>query len=67
MFYGLSLAPKKYYLTIDKHGTIQEHKLYRGFNDSKKLLDCSHYFIMIEGKKNPRCSLKAEQNRLIAG
>ena len=52
IFYGLFLAPKiKYCLTIDDNGTIQEHKTFKGFNDSKRLLDRSQYFKMIEGKK----------------
>ena len=42
IFYGLYLAPKiKYCLTIDENGIIQEHKTFKGFNDSKRLLDRS--------------------------
>ena len=53
IFYGLFLAPKiKYCLTIDEYGIIQEHKIFKGFNDSKRLLDRSQYFKMIESKKN---------------
>ena len=45
------LAPKiKYCSTIDDYGIIQEHKTFKGFNDSKRLLDRSQYFEMIEGK-----------------
>ena len=52
IFYGLFLAPKiKYCLTIDEYGIIQEHKTFKGFNDSKRLIDRSQYFKMIEGKK----------------
>ena len=52
IFYGVFLAPKiKYCLTIDEYGIIQEHKTFKGFNDSKRLLDRSQYFKMIEGKK----------------
>ena len=52
IFYGLFLAPKiKYCLTIDGYGIIQEHKTFKGFNDSKRLLDRSQYFKMIEGDK----------------
>ena len=52
IFHGLFLAPKiKYCLTIDGYGIIQEHKTFKGFNDSKRLLDRSQYFKMIEGKK----------------
>ena len=51
-FYGLFLAPKiKFCLTIDDYGFIQKHKTFKGFNDSKRLLDRSQYFEMIEGKK----------------
>ena len=66
IFYGLSLAPKiKYCLTIDDYGIIQEYKTFKGFNDSKQLLDRSQYFKMIEGKKYQLCCLKAGTNRLI--
>ena len=52
IFYGLFLAPKiKYCLTIDDYGIIQEHKTFKGFNDSERLSDRSQYFKMIEGKK----------------
>ena len=52
IFYGLFLAPqKKYCLTIDDYGIIQEHKTFEGFNDHERLLDRSQYFNMIEGKK----------------
>ena len=52
IFYGLFLAPKiKYCLTINDYGIIQEPKTFKGFNDSKRLLDRSQYFKMIEGKK----------------
>ena len=51
IFYGLFLAPKKYCLTIDDYGVIQKHKTFKGFNDSKRLLDRSQYFKMIEGKE----------------
>ena len=52
IFYGLFLAAKiKYCLTIDEFGIIKEHKTFRGFNDSKRLLDRSQYFKMIEGEK----------------
>ena len=50
--YGLFLAPKiKYCLTMDDCGIIQEHKTFKGFNDSKRILDRSQHFKMIEGKK----------------
>ena len=51
--YGLYLAPKiKYVLTINEYGFIQGNKTFKGFNDSKRLLDCSQYFKMIKGTKN---------------
>ena len=38
--YGLFLAPKiNYCLSIDEYGIIQEHKTFKGFNYSKRLLD----------------------------
>ena len=56
IFYALFLAPKiKYCLTLDDYGIIQEHKTFKEFNDSKRLLDRSQYFKMIEGKKHQLC------------
>ena len=52
IFYGLYLAPKiKYCLTIHDYGIIQEHKTFKRFNDSNRLLDRSQNFKMKEGKK----------------
>ena len=52
IFYGLFLPPKiKYVLTIDDFGIIQQHMTFKGFNDSKRLLDRSQYFDMLDGKK----------------
>ena len=52
IFYGSFLAPKvKFCSTLDKLGIVQEHKTFKGFNDSKKLLDRSQYFKKIEAKK----------------
>ena len=52
IFYGLFLDPKsKCCLTIDEYGIIKEQKTFKGFNDSKRLLDRSQYFKMIEGEK----------------
>ena len=70
IFYGLFLAPKiKYCLTIDDYGIIQEHKTFKRFNDSKRLLDRSQYFEMIEGKKMsallPETWKKSFDNRII--
>ena len=54
IFYGLFLALKiKYCLTIDVYGIIQEHKTFKRFNDSKRLLDRSQYFKMVDGEKIP--------------
>ena len=51
-FYGVFLAPKiKYCLTVDSYGIIQEHKTFKGFNDSKRFLDRSQSFKIIEGEK----------------
>ena len=52
IFYGLFLAPKiKYCLTIIELGFIEQHMTFKGFNDSKRLLDRSQYFDMLDGKK----------------
>ena len=52
IFYVLLLAPKiKYCSNIDEFGILQEHKTFKGFNDSKRLLDRSQNFKNIEGKK----------------
>ena len=52
IFYGLFLAPKiKYVLTINVYGIFQQHMTFKGFNDSKRLLDRSQYFDMLDGKK----------------
>ena len=52
IFYGLFLSLKiKCCLTRDNYGIKQEHKIFKGLNDSKQLLDPSQYFKMIVGKK----------------
>ena len=52
VFYGFFLAPKiKYVLTNNVFCILQEHKTFKGFNDSKRLLDRSQYFKMIEAGK----------------
>ena len=52
IFYGLFVAPKlKYCLTINKFGVIQQQMTFKGFNDSKRLLDSSQFFDMSENKK----------------
>ena len=70
IFYGLFLAPKiKHCLTIDDYGIIKEHKTFKGFNDSKRLLDRSQYFKTIEGEKKtamlPRSWKKSFDNGII--
>ena len=52
-FSSLVLAPTtKYCLPIDEYGILQENKMFKGFNNSKKLSDRSEYFEMIDGKKD---------------
>ena len=52
IFYALILAPQiTYVLTINDYGIIQQHMTFKGFNDSKRLLDRSQYFDMLDGKK----------------
>ena len=52
IFYGLFLVPKtKYVLTIDEFGIIQQYLTFKRFNDSKRLLDRSQYFDMLEGER----------------
>ena len=52
IFYGLFLALKiKYILIIDYYGIIQQHMIFKGFNDSKRLIDRSQFFDMLKGKK----------------
>ena len=52
IFYGVFLAPKiKYVLTIDDFGIIQQQMTFKGFNDSKRLLDRSQYFDKLDGNK----------------
>ena len=42
IFYGFFLAPKILCcLTINEFGIIEEHKTFKGFNDSKRLSDRS--------------------------
>ena len=52
IFNGLYLAAKiKYTSTKDEYGLEKEHKTFKCFNDSKRLLDRSQYFKMKEGEK----------------
>ena len=69
-FYSLFLAPKiKYCLTIIEFGIIQQHMTFKGFTDSKRLLDRSQFFNMLEGKKItamlPRSWKKSFKNGII--
>ena len=50
IFYGLFLALKTILFFIDNFGIIQEYRTFNGFNGSKRLLDCSQYFNLKEGK-----------------
>ena len=66
IFYGLFLASKiKYRLTLDNYGVMQEHKTFKRFNDSKRLIDRSQKFSMIEVNKYLLCCLKAGRSRSI--
>ena len=68
IFYGLFLAPKlEYVLTIDDFGFIQQHMTFKGFSDSKRLLDRSQYFDMFEGKKKLALLSKSCKNSFING
>ena len=52
IFYGLFLALKiKYVLNIDDFGIFQQHMTFEGFNDSKRLIDRSQYFDILDGEK----------------
>ena len=52
IFSGLFLALKiKYVSTIDQYGIIQQHLTFKVFIDSKRLLDRSQNFDMLEGKR----------------
>ena len=67
IFYGLFLGAKaNYCLTMEYYGIIQEHKTFKGFNDSKRLSDRSQNFKKIEGKKYQLCYQDSGKNCLIA-
>ena len=52
IFYVLFLAPKMECVsTVVEFDIIQQHMTFKGVNDSKRILDRSHYFDMLEGKK----------------
>ena len=57
------LAPKiKQVLTINEFGIVQQHMIFKGFNDSKRLLDQSQYFNMLEVKKYSATLLRSWKN-----
>ena len=56
---------KKYVSTIDEFGILQQHMTFKGFNDSKQLLDRSQNFDMLEGKKLTAVLPRSWKNRLI--
>ena len=64
-FYGFFLAPKKYVLTINESGIVEQHMTFKGFNDSKVFLDRSQFLTMLEGKKNQLCYQDRGKNHLI--
>ena len=52
IFYGFLLEPKiKYRLTIIKHGTLNEHKTFKGFTNVFDNSDRKEYFKMLDGIK----------------
>ena len=70
IIYGLFLAPKiKCCLTINELDVIEQHMTFKGFNDSKRLLDRSQCFNMLKGKKItailPRSWKKSFENGVI--
>ena len=68
IFCGIFLASElKYVLAIDEYGIFQEHETITGFNDSKKLLDRSQYFKMIDGKKISAMLTRSWKKSFISG
>ena len=66
IFYGMFLAAKvKYCLTSTEFRFMEEHKPFKNFNDSKRLLNCSQYFNMFEAKKISYVTYKLGKNHLI--
>ena len=51
IWYGLSFAPKKYCLTMNKNGIIEEDETFRGFTSVSEKLDRKEYFKMAAGDK----------------
>ena len=66
IFYGSILAPEiKNCLTINDFGIIQEHNTFKSFIDSKRFLDRSQFFKMIEFKRDELRYLKFGKNHSI--
>ena len=64
------LAPTlKYCSTIDKAGIVEEHKTFRGFNESERLLDRSQILERIDGEKKsallPKSLKKSFDNGIV--
>ena len=51
MVWPLSSSKKKYCLTINKYGVIDEHKTFKGFKNVKYSLDRKENFNMADGGK----------------
>ena len=66
IFYDLFLAPKmKNCLTFNELGIIEQHMTFKGFNDSKRLLDRSQHFDKLDGKKYQLCYQDRGKNHSI--
>ena len=50
-FMGFFLHLKKYCLTIDEFGIINERETFNGFTDLQRLLDRNQKFAMLKGNK----------------
>ena len=62
------LATKiKYCVTVDKFGIIQQHKTFRGFNDSIRLTGSSQYYETIEVEKKSAMSPKSYKKLFNSG
>ena len=66
IFYVFFLAAKiKACLTIDEYEIV--HMTFKSFNDSKRVLDRSQYFDMLEGKKISAMLARSWKNSFING
>ena len=52
LWYGLFLAPKKYWLTLDKFGVVDQHKTFKSFTNVSDNLDRKEYFNMADAGKS---------------